>query len=178
MRVNLCYPRINSILDGYADVLGADGVGYRNHVYRAVNFYAALSGHEDVPESVLIAAAFHDIGIWTARTFDYLAPSASEARAYLSAADLDRLTAEACALIEHHHKLRPYHDAFAQRVETYRRADLVDLSLGVIRFGLPRSFVTEVKSHFPNAGFHRRLLQLTARQILREPLRPLPMIRW
>ena len=31
-----------------------------------------------------IAAAFHDIGIWTAGTFDYLEPSVRVAAAYLT----------------------------------------------------------------------------------------------
>ncbi|HEY0686127.1 MAG TPA: hypothetical protein VGD45_27540 [Steroidobacter sp.] len=177
-RVTTCYPRVNAILDLYADRLGKDGRGYRNHVYRTVNYYAKLSGAEEVPESVQIAAAFHDIGIWTARSFDYLAPSVSEAQAYLDRQQLEGLEPEIRAMIEHHHKVRSYRAQFAPPVEAFRRADLVDLSVGMIRFGLPLRFVVSVKEVFPNAGFHRRLLGLAIRQFARQPWRPLPMLRW
>jgi len=177
-RVNTHYARVDAVLDGYRDKIAADASGYRNHVYRTLNYYAKLSGTEDVPESVLIAASFHDIGIWTARTFDYIGPSVAEALLWLEANSLDGLAPEVRALIEHHHKVRRYSAAFDSHVEAYRRADLVDLSLGLRRFGVPRSFIATVKAAFPNAGFHRLLLRLAARRFLRHPLKPLPMLRW
>jgi len=77
-----------------------------------------------------------------------------------------------------HHKLRHYKGQFASTVERFRRADLIDVSLGTIRFGVPRTYVRAVKQSFPNAGFHKRLILLTGRQLLRNPLNPLPMICW
>lgn len=177
-RVNTNYPRVDAVLEVYRERIATDMPGYRNHVYRTLNYFAMLSTPQDVPESVLIAAAFHDIGIWTARTFDYIEPSVAEALSWLKANSLEALAPEVSALIEHHHQVRRYSAAFASHVENYRRADLIDLSLGVQRFGLPRSFIASVKAAFPNAGFHRLLLRLAARQLLRHPLRPLPMLRW
>ena len=85
---------------------------------------------------------------------------------------------EVQTIIEQHHKLTRYRGPFERAVETFRRADLVDVSLGLVRFGLPPSQVRAVRKAFPNAWFHRRLLVLTARQFLRDPLRPLPMMLW
>jgi hypothetical protein len=100
------------------------------------------------------------------------------AQAHLAGLGREHLGPEVAALISEHHKLRPFTGAYAATVEAFRRADLVDLSLGLLRGGLPASFVHAVKAAFPNAGFHRRLVQLTARQFLRTPWRPLPMLRW
>jgi hypothetical protein len=50
--------------------------------------------------------------------------------------------------------------------------------LGQVRFDLPRSFVITVRSTFPEHGFHSMLMKLSARQLIRSPLRPLPMFRW
>jgi len=36
-------------------------------------------------EKIAAAAVFHDLGIWTDRTFDYIAPSIAIAREYLVA---------------------------------------------------------------------------------------------
>jgi hypothetical protein len=65
-----------------------------------------------------------------------------------------------------------------QSVEAFRRADLVDLSLGLVRTGLSREFVRAVRGQFQNAGFHSRLAVLTVQQFRRTPLNPFPMMRW
>lgn len=122
--------------------------------------------------------SFHDLGIWTDGTFDYLEPSKRLARNYLAAKGLAHFGPEVEAIIHHHHKLSPYRGAFSSTAESFRQADLVDLSLGIIRFGISPAWVCGVKAEFPNAGFHRRLVALACLQFLRNPLRPLPMVRW
>ncbi|MHC8285965.1 phosphohydrolase [Pseudomonas sp. XS1P51] len=173
------FPVTDEILASFAQVIGADLPGYRNHIYRVLNFYIAISGIEGLPsEAVQIAAAFHDLGIWTDRTIDYLDPSVRLAEDYLAGRQQSHLGSEVTALILEHHKVRPYGAAHALSVEPFRRSDVIDVSLGVVTFGLPRAFVKAVKSAFPNRGFHWLLIRLTARQLLRSPLRPLPMFRW
>jgi hypothetical protein len=179
--MNICtrFPIVDEVIERFGSALGRDQRAYHNHVRRIVNYYQCLAGVEDeCLQQVLIAAAFHDLGIWTARSFDYLAPSVRLAQEYLSGAGLVHLSREVEAIIVWHHKLSRHHGEFASTVERFRRADLVDVSLGVIRFGVPRPFVRAVKRAFPNAGFHWRLVELTGRQLLRDPLRPLPMVRW
>ena len=41
---------------------------------------------EDEKERIVIAGCFHDIGIWTGPSYDYLPPSIAAARAYLDKA--------------------------------------------------------------------------------------------
>ena len=178
MNVLTDVPAVGRILGRFSPELGRDGVAYTNHVLRVVNFFVALERGGACPQQVLIAAAFHDLGIWTAGTFDYLGPSVVAARAYLDESGLGGLGDEVEAIIVHHHKVRTYRGPFAGTVEPFRRADLVDVSLGAIRFGLPRPFVGSVKAALPNSGFHRRLVALTVRQTAREPWRPLPMLKW
>jgi hypothetical protein len=140
-------------------------------------FYRGLAPGHQAPEQVQIAGAFHDLGIWTARTFDYLAPSVRLARDYLTVEGREELAPEVERIILEHHKITPYRAQFHETVETFRRADLVDLSLGAIRSGLPCGFVREVRASRPNTGFHRRLTQLGVRQAIEHPLHPLPMVR-
>jgi hypothetical protein len=179
MEVCAGFPFVDEVIEGFARALGRDRVAYRNHVTRVLNFYRVIAGGDgELPRQVLVAAAFHDLGIWTARTFDYLAPSVSLAREYLAGAGLDALAPEVEAIVVWHHKLTPYRGEHAATVEAFRRADLVDVSLGALRSGVPRPFVRAVRAALPNAGFHRRLAALTARQLRRAPLRPLPVMRW
>jgi hypothetical protein len=175
--VQTSFPRVDAVLGAFATPLGGDLDAYRNHVHRVLNYFVALAPGA-IPEAVVVAAAFHDLGIWTDDTFDYLAPSERLAADYLEANDLTAFAPEVRAIIFQHHKLTPYRGPFAATVEAFRRADLVDVSLGFVRPSVPRTQVRAVRAAFPNAGFHRRLLALTCRQLLRTPLRPLPMLRW
>ncbi len=172
------FPLAEELIDSFSSALAGDLAAYRNHVCRVLNFYVALTEQPPPPPAVLIASAFHDLGIWTDRTFDYLRPSIELARSYLASRGLGDLEAEVRTIISEHHKLLPYTGPFSPSVEAFRKADLVDVSLGMIRFGVPASFVRSVRAAFPNAGFHRRLVGLTARQFVRTPLRPLPMVHW
>jgi hypothetical protein len=176
--VRTAFPFVDDALRPFADALGRDRVAYRHHVIRLLNFLFALAPELRDTEQVAVAAAFHDLGIWTDRTFDYLGPSRRLAREHLASRGLAHLAPEVEAIIEQHHKLRPYRGPFAPSVEAFRRADLADVSLGIIRSGLPAPFVRAVRAALPNAGFHARLATLTGRQCLRTPLRPLPMLRW
>ncbi len=170
---------VDHILGEYAQALGPDLPAYRNHVTRVLHFVFAIAPPlQSAPLPILIAGAFHDLGIWTAHTFDYLDPSTQLAHDYLKVHGLEMLWPEVDLIIGQHHKLRTYTGPCEASVEAFRRADLVDLSLGLIRAGLNPAFIQAVRAQFPNAHFHARLVAFTGRQLLRTPLNPLPMMRW
>ncbi len=174
----LSFPLVDEIITSFSAELGGDFSAYRNHVRRELSFFLALSGLSSPPAAVLVAAAFHDLGIWTHRTFDYLPPSIELASAYLVKAGLRELEPEVRIIINEHHKVFPYEGPYSPNAEAFRKADLIDLSLGIARFGLPRGLIRSVRKALPNAGFHRRLGALTMRQLARAPRRPLPMFHW
>jgi hypothetical protein len=171
-------PVLDEVLHAHAAVLGRDGAGYRNHTYRMTNFCLALLGADARQgEKVVAAAAFHDIGIWTAGTFDYLEPSVAAATQYLVRSGRAAWVPEIGAMIREHHRLRAYRGESERLVETFRRADLIDVSHGLVRFGLPRRFLREVFSHWPDEGFHWKLVRLSLGRLLTHPWNPLPMVR-
>jgi predicted metal-dependent HD superfamily phosphohydrolase len=163
-----------------AEVIGADLHAYRNHAYRVFNLTRAFVERPDAStnERIAIAAYFHDVGIWTDHTFDYLAPSTARALAWLTRTGRDGFSGEVSRMISEHHKLTPYHEPDGEIVEAFRRADWIDVTLGARRFGVDRAFVKEVRATFPNLGFHRRLVQLGLRRCRTHPLSPLPMLRF
>lgn len=176
MLVNI--PCLDALLDRHADPLGAAFNAYRNHAYRVVNFHCLLGGEDIDLEKLSIAAAFHDLGIWSAGTFDYLAPSIAMANAYLEEIGRTEWAGEIAAMIDHHHKLTPCDPRERASVETFRRADWVDVSRGHLRFGLKRRVVASVMDMFPGFGFHRLLLKLSLKRMITHPFSPLPMLRW
>jgi HD domain len=172
-------PTVEAVLDDHASELGHDLTAYRNHVYRVVNLCLAIVGDSRVElEKVAVAAVFHDLGIWTNHTFDYIAPSVVVARKHLAARGLADWIPEIEAMIVDHHKVTPSRANPHSLVEAFRRADWIDVSLGLRKFGLPRALIAAVAAAWPNAGFHRRLVQLTIERWWTHPLSPLPMVKW
>lgn len=170
--------QLDALFDRHAERFGRDQTPYRNHVYRVINLVAAQRALTDEELSKLeLAGFFHDAGIWLACTFDYLGPSARLACHYLQEHGLQSWSDEIHAMIVHHHKITPSEHQPTSLVEAFRRADWIDLSLGLVRFGVPRERIRDINRRFPNAGFHQLLLTLSARQLLTQPWRPLPMLR-
>lgn len=136
---------IDDVLDDHVMVLRNDVVAYRNHVYRIVNLCDALGGERE-PEKIAIAAVFHDLGIWTDRTFDYIEPSVRLAREYLVAHQREQWIVEVEAAIANHHKITRSSGAPDSMVEIFRKADWIDVTHGLRAFGVPRAFVARLFS--------------------------------
>lgn len=167
------------LLEPWRRVIGADFQGYKNHCHRMVTFCLLLRpATPEEEQKIAVAACFHDIGLWTAGTLDYLPPSAILAADCLRAQGRADWVQEVGLMISEHHKLTAFADPHHPLVEAFRRADFVDFSLGALRFGLPRSAVRQVKAQYPNAGFHRALVRMASRWIIRHPFRPVPMMKW
>jgi len=170
-------PTIDDVLDNHASVLGSDLVAYRNHVYRVVNLCVAIVGGDGELEKIATAAVFHDLGIWTERTFDYIGPSIALARKYLIASAREDWITEISAMIADHHKITSSMANPHSLVEPFRQADWIDVTSGVRSFSVPRPFVRRLVATWPDAGFHWRLVQLALHRFRTHPLTPLPMIR-
>ena len=128
-------------------------------------------------EEIAIAGCFHDIGIWSKSTLDYLEPSIELVRAYLHEVDKDEWFEEVKLMIDFHHKITPFRSNEYLLVELFRKADWIDVTKSKRSFGLSRSEINAVINKFPNYGFHELLIKLTKRRIKRNFLNPLPMVR-
>jgi len=173
MNVVTAHPIVDAVLERHEGALGDDLGAYRNHVYRCLNYHRELSGAV-VPDWAALAWAVHDLGIWTAGTFDYLVPSCDLASALadeFGITEVDR----ARTMIAEHHKLRAVGDPMT---ETFRIADRIDVSRGLLTGSLRRSFVKGVVSELPYLGFHAFLARGLLGYAATHPLRPLPMLRW
>lgn len=172
-------PLLDSILEPWKSTIGPDYEGYKNHCTRMAHCCFALRDcTEEERRKITIAAAHHDIGIWTNSTVDYLPPSIAQARQYLADNRLTHWMDEIVQMIDLHHQFRAVKDGQYPLVEVFRQGDLVDFSMGLIRFGIARTTVKAIKMQFPNAGFHKRLMQLAGGWFARHPLSPPPFMKW
>jgi hypothetical protein len=112
---------IEEILAAWAPQLGADLPAYKNHVYRMAHFcFAQHPCAEPDREKVVIAACFHDLGIWSDGTLDYLPPSVRLAADYLTHIGKAAWIPEITLMIDMHHKLRRDDDVRYPLVEAVR----------------------------------------------------------
>ena len=169
-------PLADEILDSHRHCARGDESGwaaYRAHVYRVINFARALSPTApDLDDKLAIAAAFHDIGVFD--TLDYLVPSITAQDRWLQRTGRQAWSEELAVVIAEHHRLTRYgadrpHAALA---EAMRRADLIDVSQGVIRFGLPKTFVREVRRCFDASEFFTRVIPLGTVRAVRARQQP------
>ena len=168
---------LDELLEAHAAELGRDFTAYRNHTYRVVNLGVALSSDDPAQlQKLAIAAAFHDLGIWTDGTFDYLQPSIRLASAHLARTGREEWTPEITEMILQHHKISAWRGNPQWLVEPFRRADWIDVTR-LRTFGLPRRLLKEIFAAWPGAGFHKKLVQLEVRRLRTHPWSPLPMVR-
>jgi hypothetical protein len=171
-------PTLETVLAAHALQLGEDLVGYRNHAYRVLNLCIALQPWSaEALERLAVVAAYHDLGIWIDKTFDYLEPSVRAAVAHLRDVGKERWIPEISEMILQHHKLSSYAPPDRSLVELFRRADWIDVSRGLVTFGIPREHLRRLVEAWPIAGFHRRLVELELARLRTHPWSPLPMLR-
>lgn len=150
---------------------------YRNHVYRVYLNCLMIDPLNENRPKYAIAAVFHDIGIWTDQTFDYLAPSILQAKQYLAEIDKQEWFEEISLMIDWHHKISKYKGKNEALVENFRKADWIDVSLGLKTYGFDKSKIKQNLKSIPNLGFHWFLLKQSFRNLLKSPLNPLPMFK-
>jgi len=172
-QIVLSHPIVDAVLNRYREDLGADLQAYRNHVYRSLNYHQLLLDSV-VPDSAALAWAVHDLGIWTANTFDYLEKSADLALPFASEFGITDV-AGVRRMVTEHHRLRSAGD---ELTETFRVADRIDVSRGILAGRIGRSSVKAVVAELPYLGFHAFLVRGLTRYAVHNPTRPLPMLRW
>jgi hypothetical protein len=170
-------PLIENLMQKLKQKIGSDYYRYKNHVYRVYQNCIMIDSGKDNEEKYAIAAVFHDIGIWTDHTFDYLNPSAEQAKIYLTEINKTELIEEITTMINWHHKISSYKGEYETLVENFRKADWIDVTFGLMTFGLDKQKIKEARMKLPDLGFHTFLVKESVKNFLRHPLNPLPMFK-
>jgi hypothetical protein len=99
-----------------------------------------------------------------------LVPSIEARDAWLQDTGRENWSDELALIVAEHHRLSRYGPTrpHAPLVEAFRRADLVDVSQGMIGFGIPNSYVKEVRAAFDASVFFKRVIPSGAVRALRK----------
>ncbi len=167
----------DKLFEANATVFGGDLQIYRGHVHRVIGIVGLQC---DVPPAVAsslgLAAFFHDAGIWFDGTWDYLAPSVRRAVAALDESDEPHSGLVSALISEHHRLRRARHNN--PLVEAFRRADLTDITAGLIAPGVPRTRYQALVAEYPADGFRPMLFKAFGRGLRESPLHPAPMMKF
>lgn len=167
------------MIEPHRSALGGAYDAYLNHVQRTLACCRLLSPGEVAAETELawtVAGAFHDLGIWTDNTWDYLEPSVALAEDWLDENDRRDLAPIVGRMIREHHGLRRRGQK-DDPVEIFRRADVIDVWLGLRRYGVKLGDYRQLLREFPDSGFHTTLIKLFAANFVRRPWKPAPMFK-
>lgn len=168
--------QIDIILKPFLINIG-DDIGYINHTKRMFLYAQELYPfNEEEAQKFAIALALHDLGIWTEGSFDYLEPSVALAQDYLHKNKLEAYESDVSAMIDLHHKLTPIKNK--PLAELFRKVDMIDVYWGLISFGIHKNKMKEIKTAYPNNGFHLTLVKWFTRRLLTKPWSPMPMLKW
>ncbi len=174
---------VEEILSPWQRTLGDCYSGYKNHVYRVVHynfalvFFSAEKMTPDIRSKIIIASCFHDLGTWIPRDSDALPPSIALACEYLENRNLEHWGAEIALMIHKHHQFRSHSEPHFPLVERFRQSSLIDASLGILQFGLPKLTVQRIQKNFPNQGFRRQWTHFAGDWFAQHPLRFPPFLR-
>lgn len=166
---------IEDLFQKYKPVIGDDYDRYRNHVYRVFLNCQLMDSDESNIEKYAIASVFHDIGIWTDNTIDYLYPSMENAKIYLTESEKQDWIEEITLMIYWHHKISKYQGKHSKTIEFFRKADWIDVSLGLLNFGYESQKIKQFRKKIPNLGFHLFLINKIFKRFFKYPYNPLPM---
>jgi HD superfamily phosphodiesterase len=123
-------------------------------------------------EVLTVAAILHDVGLYpgVATGDAYVADGAALARAVLERHGWSPTRIELCAeAIDRRHELRRQQQRGVE-IEALRQADLVDVSGGLLRFGLDREWLRSLRRVVPARGLAGELFREVGRALRERPL--------
>lgn len=149
---------------------GGTDTPMERHCVRQFRICERLAGSEPYDREVVLSACWlHDAGLYTASDAAYVTEGALLARRVLApfgwAPERVRLCMDAC---EQHHAPTSRRSSGLE-VELLRRSDLVDVSAGLIAFGLDRAWLRQLAREVPRSGFYATLARAVGAELRSRP---------
>jgi predicted hydrolase (HD superfamily) len=170
----------NAALEKLREITGEAGGPMERHGLRVFLIADRLATAREAKvdrEVLLIAGLLHDIGLYDEASHGgvYVLEGAEFTAELLRKQGWGEERIRLCFdAVERHHDLRSQWDRGAE-VELIRRADLTDVSAGLVRFGLSREWLKDLFESVPRNGTYRTIGYEVARVLRHRPL-TLPQI--
>jgi len=162
-------PAAHAALAALRSAAGADSPMER-HCLRQFAIAERLAGDREFDrELVLCACWLHDIGLYTDSDDPYVTEGARVAARVLEPFGWPPERLQRCVdACEQHHAPRS-RMAMGLEVELVRRSDLVDVTAGLVNFGLDRGWLRDLFRDVPRRGLWRLIGSAVAGELRRRP---------
>jgi HD domain len=163
-------------LEKLREVTGESGGPMERHglrVFLIADRIATARGLQVDREVILSAGLLHDVGLYDEASHGgaYVFDGAEFTADLLHKQGWDEDRIRLCFdAIERHHETRSQWGRGTE-VELIRRADLVDLTSGHVRFGLTREWLRDLFTSVPRNGTYSTIGREVAKQLLHRPLK-------
>jgi predicted hydrolase (HD superfamily) len=163
-------------LEKLRQITGETGGPMERHglrVFLIADRLATARGLDVDREVLLIAGLLHDVGLYDEASHGgvYVREGAEFTAELLRSQDWGEERIRLCFdAIERHHETRSQWDRGAE-VELIRRADLIDLTSGLVRFGLSREWLRDLFRSVSRDGTYPTIGREVAKQLLHRPLK-------
>jgi predicted hydrolase (HD superfamily) len=168
-------PSETAALEALREATGESGGPMERHGLRVFLIADRIATARELQvdrEVLLIAGLLHDVGLYDAASHGgvYVREGAEFTAEILRKQGWDEDRVRLCFdAIERHHELRSQWDR-GEEVELIRRADLVDVSSGLVRFGLSREWLRDLARSVSREGTYRTIGYEVARVLRHRPL--------
>jgi HD domain len=162
-------PAARAALETLRDLAGADGAMER-HCLRQFLIAERLAGDREFDRELLLCACWlHDLGLFTRSRDPYVSEGARLAARVLEPFGWPPERMQRCMdACEQHHAPRS-RMALGLEVELVRRADLVDVTAGLVNFGLDRGWLRSLFREVPRDGLWRLIGSAVLGELRRRP---------
>jgi predicted hydrolase (HD superfamily) len=162
-------------LERLREITGQTGGPMERHglrVFLLADRLATARGAKVDREVLLVAGLLHDIGLYDEASHGgvYVTEGARFTADLLGEQGWSEERIRLCFdAIERHHELRSQWERGTE-VELIRRADLVDLTSGLVRFDLSREWLRDLFRSVPRDGTYPTIGREVGRQLIHQPL--------
>lgn len=140
------------------------------HCLRQFLICEQLAGDRPYDREVLLCACWlHDAGLWSASDAPYVTEGALLARRTLEPFGWAPERLQRCMDACEQHHAPTSREGMGLEVELVRQSDLVDVSRGLIGFGLDRQWLNQLFREVPRTGFWRTIGPAVARELRHRP---------
>jgi hypothetical protein len=162
-------PASQAALAALRAVAGSDGPMER-HCLRQFTIAERLAGDRAFDRELLLCACWlHDVGLFVHGHDPYVTEGARLAARVLEPFGWPRERLQRCMdACEQHHAPRS-RIAMGLEVELVRQADLVDVTAGLVNFGLDRGWLRDLFREVPRAGLWRLIASAVLSELRHRP---------
>lgn len=147
---------LDFLLEPWKDLLGKDFTSFKNHSLRMINFCNYILEPDEIQlQHIIIASAYHQIGLWKGKKKSYTLLSAETLLFDAGRIGLDPIPEHIIEAIIKHTNIKNDFEFDECFQEAFWRSFRIEFSMGYSEQGLPSDFIKQVRECIPTLQYNK-----------------------